>query len=565
MKKTLIPIVAILCLLLAIALVACNRTCQHSYDYPCQTECNLCGEQRVVEGQLEHTFQDDGDCTTAVTCDGCNTVVVQANSHDYTGLLQQSQTEHWLECQNDGCLAQSNLQGHSKGADGKCTVCGYVMEEHQHDYTMDGKDDYEHWKACLCGAVDPNNPKTKHDATDDNNCETADICSCGYTVSASREHVANLDDYDCTTATTCQNCDYVFVQALASHDVASYWNAHNTHHFHICLNEGCKFEDSKAPHYAEDDGDCTTALLCDGCGWTMKSAMENHEIVKVDNKDDTHTIGCANCDIIDVTEYHEYSYYIADGICTGCGFAHECDFSINNDCVCSMCEKVNHVLDSQCVCETCLHTYHNVDPTTGICSQCNTFVAAVSITIDNNKTYYSNFDDAIIFADGKNNVVIVLENNCSVAESTFDLSGGSLTIDLNGKTLGAKTNYVLRPKGGTITVKDSAGGGRTTEMLSSLGGKVIIEGGTHEFVAGSNVTINDGYIQKLSINQNGVVVYGGTYEIVYVHKSIGTVDCVLADGYCYYDQDGNVADISDLPTDEYGWYTLQNVTVGKTK
>lgn len=73
--------------------------------------------------------------------------------------------------------------------------------------------------------------------------------------------------------------------------------------------------------------------------------------------------------------------------------------------------------------------------------------------------------------------------------------------------------------GATITVRDSVGGGKTLKTVSSWSGTLINED--------------------------------------------GTLADILADGYCFYDKDGNAVDISTIQADEIGWYNLYNVTVGE--
>ena len=60
-----------------------NKT-THVFDNDCDTTCNTCGKTRTTE----HTpNEDDGDCTTPMTCTECSTVITAAKSHDFSFFL----------------------------------------------------------------------------------------------------------------------------------------------------------------------------------------------------------------------------------------------------------------------------------------------------------------------------------------------------------------------------------------------------------------------------------------------------------------------------------------------
>ena len=274
-KKKLIIIISIIAALVITAGVVITVAvlgggkCEHTYDNTCDATCNKCGEERAIahtwaeadcttpktctvcaatEGEaLGHTPEaddgdcttavacsvcgetaisaktnhianaDDGDCTTAVTCTACSVIITAAKSHDYTGAWQQSATQHWHICKNEGCEAVDGREEHDKGADGKCIDCGYTIAPHVHSFTAVKYDESGHWNACACGEADPNGKKEAHSTSDDRNCETAEVCACGYTVTAAKNHEPEADDGDCTTAVKCRNCDEEVVAANASH------------------------------------------------------------------------------------------------------------------------------------------------------------------------------------------------------------------------------------------------------------------------------------------------------------------------------------------------------------
>ena len=124
-----------------------------------------------------------------------------------------------------------------------------------------------------------------HNGTDDGDCTSEVMCSCGYvTIAAKAAHVAGEDDGDCTTAIKCVNCDKIAVEAKAAH-VAG-----------------------------EDDGDCTTAVKCVNC---EKDAVEAK--THVDGDDKNHD--CDNCSATNVDDgcYGGTAYCNAKAICDECG------------------------------------------------------------------------------------------------------------------------------------------------------------------------------------------------------------------------------------------------------
>ena len=88
----------------------------------------------------------------------------------------------------------------------KCTLCEYIITpelDHTHNHNIAMYNTEYHWIECACG---DKSAVTAHSATDDNDCTTADVCSCGYTVRAAKDHTAGKDDGNCTTAIKCTEC-----------------------------------------------------------------------------------------------------------------------------------------------------------------------------------------------------------------------------------------------------------------------------------------------------------------------------------------------------------------------
>ena len=209
-------------------------------DGDCGTDvlCTVCGAV-TTPARLEHiAHADDGDCTTPITCTECGWLIIPAWEHNFNGDWKTDADGHWHVCQNTtedmNCKVAGTKEAHNKGSDGKCTVCGYVVEvlpPHEHSYTVADYDDTHHYMRCACGQIDEST-KVSHTATSDNDCTTDDKCTCGYTVTAAKDHVAGADDGNCNTPIKCVNCDKDAKAGATGH--------HDADHDYTCDNAGCQ-------------------------------------------------------------------------------------------------------------------------------------------------------------------------------------------------------------------------------------------------------------------------------------------------------------------------------------
>ena len=205
-------------------------------DGNCSTDvlCTVCGAV-TTPAKLEHiAHADDGDCTTPVTCTECGWLMKPAQEHNFNGDWKTDADGHWQMCQNIDCKVAGTKEAHNKGSDGKCTVCGFVMDStppHEHSYTVADYDDTHHYMKCACGAIDEST-KVSHTATSDNDCTTDDKCTCGYTVTAAKDHVAGEDDGNCNTPIKCVNCEQDAKAGATDH--------HDADHDYTCDNAGCQ-------------------------------------------------------------------------------------------------------------------------------------------------------------------------------------------------------------------------------------------------------------------------------------------------------------------------------------
>ncbi|MGN0539636.1 MAG: dockerin type I repeat-containing protein [Candidatus Fimenecus sp.] len=107
-----------------------------------------------------------------------------------------------------------------------------------------------------------------------------------------KNHTPEKDDGDCTTPVYCIFCGEIATPAM-SHDFE--WQSDGTYHWHECQNAGCTVKDEKKPHESEDeDGDCTTPIVCAVCGEILTPAM-SHDFSGAWHSDDTsHWHQCKN-------------------------------------------------------------------------------------------------------------------------------------------------------------------------------------------------------------------------------------------------------------------------------
>ena len=265
-KKTFLASVLglLLVALCIIGFTACNITvvCPHSWgdwvsttDVTCTTDgvqkrrCSLCGtiESRSTEAVGHIPQEDDGDCTTAVTCVYCDKIFVEANA-----------------THKGGTATCDNLA--------KCDVCGKAYGEFA-DHILDEDDgDCTTEIICLlCGnvAVEANKTHTGGTATCDQQAK-CDICGMEYGEFA--EHTPDADDGDCTTPITCLLCGEITTKANTNHigGKATCTSKAN------CVVCGMEYGELAEHIIAEDDGDCTTAIICILCGEVTTEANVSH-------------------------------------------------------------------------------------------------------------------------------------------------------------------------------------------------------------------------------------------------------------------------------------------------
>ena len=160
---------------------------------------------------------DDGDCSTAVTCSVCHSVVTAAKAHRYA--WASGPEGHWMECKNVGCASKTTSQSHVPGAAATedtaqtCTVCGYtinpplghVCQNHLQKVnataatcTQDGNNEYY---KCTCGKIysdtGAQNEKSESDFS---------IPAMGHSY-GTPVYTWSQDNLSCTAVRTCGTCN----------------------------------------------------------------------------------------------------------------------------------------------------------------------------------------------------------------------------------------------------------------------------------------------------------------------------------------------------------------------
>jgi len=126
---------------------------------------------------------------------------------------------------------------------------------------------------------------------DDGDCTTSVGCeNCSDTAIPARDaHEAGEDDGDCTTEVICKHCTVVVIPAEHNHDIDPEYKSDSELHWHECKRDNCTVHLNEGEHAHEDDGDCTTPVICPTCKLTLTEAKESHTVPN-DNLD------CEECE-----------------------------------------------------------------------------------------------------------------------------------------------------------------------------------------------------------------------------------------------------------------------------
>lgn len=193
--------------------------------------------------------------------------------------------------------------------------------------------------------------------------------------------------------------------------------------------------------------------------------------------------------------------------------------------------------------DTCEHTAFN--SATGICGDCDTFVAVATVTPANSNTqakvYYLTVDEAVAAASNKVNSTLALARNVELgADVNVTVNSGTFTIDWKGFTLTGSTWKSLLNISGTanLVLTDSVGGGGIANVGTTAMEAVKISGGDVHIKAGNYTPQVRRYGGTLKLS-GGVFNCGdGKSFAIYTEES-GTLSELVADGYAlkYVDED----------------------------
>lgn len=186
----------------------------HTYDDPCDPDCNVCGAVRETEHKFNTIWSRNSRehwhaCTLcgektdvgshypgpaateekAQICLTCGlTLTPKLNhSHNYDTTWTSDESGHWYAC--DGCDEQKSFAEHTydDGCDPDCNICGYLTDTaHSYDGTW-YSDETGHWGLCtICneeGTPIPHTPGPE--ATE----EEAQVCTvCGFEIAPAKVH-----------------------------------------------------------------------------------------------------------------------------------------------------------------------------------------------------------------------------------------------------------------------------------------------------------------------------------------------------------------------------------------
>ena len=177
----------------------------------------------------------------------CNRVIEEPQEHEHTYApgWTSDETGHWHAATCEHTSEKGSFAAHTDAdKDGKCDVCGYVIEEpHEHTYSdkFTAKDETGHWRLPTCDDTTDGIDFAAHvDADKDGKCDV-----CGYQMEA--------------------------VPPAHEHTYAQEWTTSNTQHWHAATCEHTNEKGSLGDHVDENNDD-----ECDVCGFEMYESVTTY-------------------------------------------------------------------------------------------------------------------------------------------------------------------------------------------------------------------------------------------------------------------------------------------------
>lgn len=458
MKK--ICLFVCVCLLVALALVACDKTPEQSHT---------------------HTYADDW-------------------SYDEDGHWYAATCEHTDEKANVGMHVDEEN-------DGVCDVCGYGSD-HEHTYAEAwSSDEQNHWHASACGHDVQSDLGAHKDEDNDDLCDTCSYSGgcmhavaeqewqadaeghwhgavCGHSVKLEAgEHVDGNNDGACDVCAWSDPAHTHTFKAEYTYDNHNHWYDADCGH---------ELKDSVGAHAdADNNGACDTCAWNDGCAhtysalWSVDGTHHWHDVTcthtiapadKAEHVDADNDGACDVCAYLD----HEHTYDVTEWVydngghwhAVTCGCSLKSDASAhvdqNNDGACDECawnDGCMHPLAEAWSSDGTHHWHsvscsHTVDPVDkvlhkdpdcdGVCNVCgyydaaHTHTYAQQLTVDADTHYYAstcghtgarkdeqahvddNGDDKCDVCGGYASLQIVIDKATSSA-SAGKVNGGTIT------------------------------------------------------------------------------------------------------------------------------------------
>ncbi len=292
-------------------------------------------------------------CTEKAKCSVCNAEYGDLLSHDLVNSTAYGYNKegHWKICAN--CTEKGEIENHipnipnaTETTSKVCTVCDYVLEPqigHQHQFTIQkAEQQYQvspstcqnkaiYYYSCECGAI----------GEETFNCGEYSDHIYGDLVVAKQ---ANCQTVGHGAYYQCSVCDKYFTEnkiqttlealtiekdsSVHTDSALKYLSNDNGTHdvVHNCC--GKAVQSSVICADTDKDSDCTTAEVCDDCGYIIKVANQAHlwdkDYLQANADENKHYHVCLDCGIRDSGEEHNPDYPSATEehgqICTDCGY-----------------------------------------------------------------------------------------------------------------------------------------------------------------------------------------------------------------------------------------------------
>ncbi len=410
-------------------------------------ESGIAIDKYVVVGSktLEAT---DLELATIAYIDGINTIVIgdalvenvvktariYPHVHEWTSTWAKDDSAHWHECSALGCYISDDTQKY-----------GYAQHAPEHD---DG--DCTTAENCVCGVETV--PISSHSF--DNDCD-ATCNKCSFT----REvlHDPNEDDGDCTTPVMCSVCGVVTATAKAQH---AFDNACDT----SCNNAGCDHSRQISHVPNQDDGDCTTDVLCSICGDIAIEGNLSHTwsdtYLPINSDENKHYYVCTvdGCEGKDSGESHtpnidaattEYSKY-----CTICNYVLEAQLGHTHHYV-EVADENYQVSAGNCLTKA---VYHKSCECGHVSSE--TFEGDYNLSV--------HVMDTFIYVDNNNNTHTKKNECCGTVVHASETH--SYDVD-DSCVCGAERSIVATY---TITIENGTSNGETSVVVNENGTVTVV-------------------------------------------------------------------------------------------